>query len=289
MKAISGIMLTLLLICMLILAFHVQPFAAGGNVFIRGEVGDLSATSISTLNNIAYESDVDIVVRGAGPARMRVPDPYFEMIMPVVALVWNNGTKTETFEVSIFYDTTLIGMSTVTLDAGEWQSDRSTVSFSWDLEVLPNGAYTISANASVLLGETDTLDNYFLDGDVRRTFDGDVTADGIVDASDLFDLGKAYGSTTLSADINSDGIVDFTDYSLFAIAYLTTPEDPNWNPYADLDNDGDVDWEDFSDFALYFGEKVGSLGWNPHADIDANNEIGASDLSELSKNYGKTV
>ncbi len=276
----------LLLACILTLAFNVQPFAAGRNVFVRGEAGDLSATSISYLNNIASESDVDIVVRGAGPARMRIPDPYFGMIMPVVALVWNNGTKTETFEVSIFYDTTLIGTSTVTLDAGEWQPPRSIVSFSWDLEALPKGAYTISANASVLPGETDTLDNYFLGGDVRKAFDGDVTADGIVDAHDLFDLSKAYGSTTLLGDINSDGIVDFTDYGLFGTAYQTTPEDPNWNPYADLDNDGDVDSDDFLDFALAFGLK-GSVNWNPYADMNADNEIDAFDLYIINKNYGR--
>ena len=283
MKILSGIMLTLLLLaCILTLAFKVQPFAAGRNVFVRGEAGDLSISSMSILNNIASESDVDIVVRGAGPARMRIPDPYFGMIMPVVALVWNNGTKTETFEVSIFYDTTLIGTSTVTLNAGA----DTPVSFTWNLGVLPDGVYTISANASVLPGETDTLDNYFLGGEVRKAFDGDVTADGIVDAYDLFDLSKAYGSTTLLGDINSDGIVDETDLGLLWIAYGSNSGDPDWNPYADLDNDGDVDVWDFDDLAYYFLKK-GSTNWNPYADMNADNEIDAFDLYIINKNYGR--
>lgn len=283
MKILTEIMLTLLLLaCILTLAFNVQPFVAGRNVFVKGEAGDLSATSISFLNNIASESDVDIVVRGAGPARMRIPDPYFGMIMPVVALVWNNGTKTETFDVSIFYDTTLIGTSTVTLNAGA----DTLVSFTWNLGVLPDGVYTISANASVLPGETDTLDNYFLGGDVRKAFDGDVTADGIVDAYDLFDLSKAYGSTTLSWDINSDGIVDYTDAGLLRIAFNSKSGDPNWNPYADLDNTGTVDRYDFQLLAMYLG-LTGSPNWNPYADMNADNEIDAFDLYIINKNYGR--
>jgi len=54
------------------------------------------------------------------------------------------------------------------------------VSIHWDLEPLPNGVYTISANASVLPGETDTADNFFVNGDVLKTIFADVTGDADV-------------------------------------------------------------------------------------------------------------
>lgn len=225
----------------------------------------------------------DVAVLGAGPARMRIPDPFFGTTMPVVAVVENQGMKTQTFDVSIFYDTTLIGTSTVTLDAGATE----TVSFDWDLGALPNGVYTISANASVVPEETDTTDNCFIGGEVRKTFDGDVNADGIVDAYDLFDLSKAYESTTLSEDINSDGIVNYADYGLWMIAFGSEPGAPNWNPYADLDNNEIINVNDGTLLIFAFGE-TGSPNWNPYADMNADNEVGASDLTVLSQNYGRT-
>ena len=229
-------------------------------------------------------SPYDIAVIAAGAARMRIPDPFFGTIMPVVALVENQGTETETFDVSIFYDTTLIGTETVTLDAGS----MDTVSFDWNLGALPEGAYTISANASVVTGETNEEDNYFLDGEVRKTFDGEVTADGIVDAFDLFDLSKAYGSTTLSEDINGDGIVDYVDFGLLMIAFGLEEGDPGWNPYADIDDSGSVNIDDYFNLAVAFGQP-GSPNWNPYADMNADNKVDTSDLFNLTQNYGKSA
>ena len=227
----------------------------------------------------------DVAVLGAGPARMRLPDPFFGMIMPVVAVVENQGAWTTTFDVTIFYDATVIGTSTVTLDAGE----TTTVSFSWPRPPRPppDGAYTISANASIVgteIVETDPADNNFVNGEARKTFEGEVNADGIVDDSDLFELSESYGSTTLSEDINSDGIVDYTDYGLWQIAMLTG----TWNPYADIDDSGLVDIIDFFLWTAAFGQ-TGSPNWNPYADMNADNKIDASDLCDLSENYEKSA
>ncbi len=277
MKALLGMMLALMLIGTLTLAFDVQPVNTIETIYLRTD------ESVNSYAPLMYTYDV--CVNGTGPARIRVPDPYFGMIIPVFAAVENQGSSIEDFKVRLFYDTTLIGELTM---SNVQPGYERVWSLSWDMQALPNGVYTISANASTLPGETDTADNYLVGGTVRKTFYGEVTGDEIVDAYDLFDLSKAYGSMTLSADINSDGTVDMTDYYLLweanyriYLGYL------DWNPYADLDKDGDVDWVDFGDFATVFGWKA-SVNWNPYADMNADNKIDAFDIFNVSKNYGKT-
>ena len=56
---------------------------------------------------------------------------------------------------------------------------------------------------------------------------GDVNGDGTVDASDLFDLIKAYGSK---------------------------PGDDNWNPNCDLNNDIKIDASDLFDLSKNYGK-----------------------------------
>ncbi len=63
----------------------------------------------------------------------------------------------------------------------------------------------------------NTIDNIFIDGKVHVKIPGDVSGDGVVDASDLFALGKAYGSKlgdlswNLDCDFNRDDKVDASD------------------------------------------------------------------------------
>lgn len=42
---------------------------------------------------------------------------------------------------------------------------------------------------------------------------------------------KAQGTP---GDLNDDGNVDLADLAILALAYGSTPADPNWNPAADL-------------------------------------------------------
>jgi hypothetical protein len=52
------------------------------------------------------------------------------------------------------------------------------------------------------------------------------------------------------ADFYGDGIVDFTDYSIFAAAYLSEPNDENWNQDCDISQPADniIDTLDFAWF-----------------------------------------
>jgi hypothetical protein len=63
-----------------------------------------------------------------------------------------------------------------------------------------------------------------------------------------------------------DGVVDFEDLMIFALAYGSTPSDPNWNPVCDiaseggvLEPDGVIDFEDLMIFALHYGENECTL------------------------------
>ena len=71
----------------------------------------------------------------------------------------------------------------------------ATISFTWNTTGVAEGNYTTGAVADTVPGETDTTDNTFVYGWVVVTILGDVTGDGVDDASDLFDLSKNYGKT----------------------------------------------------------------------------------------------
>jgi len=72
--------------------------------------------------------------------------------------------------------------------------------------------------------------------------------------------------TSLIGDFGGPGgspdcVVDFEDLMIFALAYGSTPSDPNWNPLCDIGSpggslvpDGVIDFEDLMIFAMHYGE-----------------------------------
>jgi len=81
----------------------------------------------------------------------------------ITVVVGNEGTQAETFNVTVYYDDTVIDTQTVTNLA---PVSETTLNFTWDTTDVAPGEYTISANASVVEGETDTADNTLIDGTV---------------------------------------------------------------------------------------------------------------------------
>jgi hypothetical protein len=142
----------------------------------------------------------------------------------------NQGLVTETFNVTLYANGTEIGKLTgIVLPSG----NSATLTFVWNTTGFVKGPYTMSAVASTVEGETDTVDNTFSDGVVIVTIQGDVDGDGDIDAIDLADLSDAYGST---------------------------PELPNWNATCDIDGDNLVDIFDLFNLGKNFGEAMYSLG-----------------------------
>jgi len=106
----------------------------------------------------------------------------------------------------------------------------TTLVFTWNTTGVAQSNYTISAYAvPILYEEIDRADNNYGNGVVKVTIPGDDDGDGDVDASDLFDLSKAYGSE---------------------------PGDDNWNPNCDLNNDGKVDASDLFDQSRNYGKMI---------------------------------
>jgi hypothetical protein len=132
----------------------------------------------------------------------------------VSATAANRGDFTETFNVTIYANTTEIETREIVLSSGT----STTLTFTWNTSGFAYGNYTISAYAWPARGETSVSDNTFKDGWVLVTISGDVNADRRVDLKDVFAVGKAYGSAAGDSrykpnlDINGDGKIDLKDY-----------------------------------------------------------------------------
>jgi hypothetical protein len=89
-----------------------------------------------------------VVVRGLGASiNVTVGDP---------------GDFTETFNVTLYANTTAIGTQTVTLSSG----NEATITFTWNTTGAVFGYYTMWAYATPVPGETITADNTLIDGSI---------------------------------------------------------------------------------------------------------------------------
>jgi len=135
----------------------------------------------------------------------------------------NKGDSIETFNVSVYANTTIIQTQTVTLPV----RGSTIITLIWDTtDVAKKGNYTISANATIVPGETNKADNTYIDGMVM---------------------------VTPAPDLNLDGVIDIEDIVIVAIAFESRPGYPDWNPIADINCDGIIDIADIVMVAIFFG------------------------------------
>lgn len=164
----------------------------------------------------------DIAVTNVTPSETVVGQGY---CMNITVTVENQGDLPETFDVTAYYDDTLIETKTViNLPSGE----EATLTFTWDTTGVAKDDYTITAQAATVPGETDTTDNAHTNGIVLVTIPGDVNGDRTVD---VFDVGVVssrwypgppvgplgYGP---NADIDNDGAVNMIDVALINAHWL---------------------------------------------------------------------
>jgi hypothetical protein len=99
----------------------------------------------------------------------------------------------------------------------------TTITFTWDTTSFTKGNYNIKAYATPITDDTDTNDNTCQDGPVLVTIAGDVNGDRIVNAFDLYLLGRSYGATppnwNPNADINNDQIINKPDLQIISQNY----------------------------------------------------------------------
>jgi len=133
----------------------------------------------------------------------------------------NQGDFTETFNVTLYVNTTVIENQTV----NNLPNGTSTnLTFTWNTTDFAYGNYIISAVADTVPSETYTADNTLVDGTVQVRIIGDIDGDGDVDFTDFYLFIGVYPSNPASdprADLDGDGDVDFTDFYLFTGHYPT--------------------------------------------------------------------
>jgi len=161
-----------------------------------------------------------VAIFSVTPSKVAV---YQGQTVSIEVVAQDHGTNAETFTVRCYGNSSLIGSQAISLAPGQLYP----ISFSWNTSSTTLGTYTLSAEASVVAGETNTDDNTYIDGTVHVKVFGDVNGDGNVDASDLFDLSKAYGSKL---------------------------GDPNWNLDCDFNRNNKVDASDLIDLSKNYGE-----------------------------------
>jgi uncharacterized protein (DUF736 family) len=132
-------------------------------------------------------------------------------------MVFNYGNDTETFDVTLYANTTEIETWEITLSS----ENSTTITFTWNTSGFAR-AYVISANVTILPDETDTADNTFIYGIVKVSCLGDLNGDYTTDGQD-YQLVKIAipsipnSSQERNADLNDDGVIDGQDFQIVKI------------------------------------------------------------------------
>jgi hypothetical protein len=169
--------------------------------------------------NIVSPPTHDVAVVDVTSSKTVIGQGYGTEIEVTVA---NQGTFSETFNVTAYADTTAIGTQQV---SGLNAMDQTTLMFTWNTSEPAYGNYTLSAYAWPVPNETNTANNNCTEGVITLTIPGDLNGDFKVSLADLVLLANAYGSEPFdvkwnpNADMNGDGIVDRADLVILAIHY----------------------------------------------------------------------
>jgi len=146
-----------------------------------------------------------------------------EFTLHINITVQNEGNKIEAFDVTTYANTTVIQTKNITLTSG----NSTTITFTWNTTSFAKGNYSVSANVTILPGETDTADNTLVDSWVFVTIPGDCDGDRDVDIYDIVCMAGIYG---------------------------VSKPDPRYDPNCDIDGDGDIDIYDIVAAAGHYGE-----------------------------------
>jgi hypothetical protein len=158
----------------------------------------------------------DVAVTDVTPSKTVVGQGYNIDINVTVA---NQGDDPETFNVTFYSNTTVIGIQKLN---GVLNGTSTVLTFTWNTIGFAYGNYTISAVADTVPDETNTANNSFTDGEIYVSIPGDINRDGMVDVFDATILANACGSSlgnprwNTDADLNQNGVVDVFDFTILA-------------------------------------------------------------------------
>jgi parallel beta-helix repeat protein len=185
-----------------------------GTYYIIGRIGGPSGTYYGTISMIETFSPIWITIfqpLSFVPLKTVVGRGCD---LPLNVVITNIDDSTETFNVTLCVNTTVIGTET---DVNIPNGTSKTLSFAWDTASFDLGYYKVNALAGNLTAGSSIV----------LTIPGDVDGDFGVELADLVLIAKAYGSR---------------------------PTDSNWNPNADIDGNGVVGLSDLVTAAKYYGQ-----------------------------------
>jgi len=195
-----------------------HAYAGKGTYTVTLTVTDDDGASTSTNATKTILNRPDIAVINVTTSKTVVGQGFS---LTINATVTNQGDYTETFNVTVYANTTIIEIKTVTLTSG----NSTTLTFKWNTTGFAKGKYTLKAIADTITGETDIEDNTYVDGIVQVVMPGDINADGKVSIYDLREVAKAYGSKIgepkydPNADITCDGKINIYDLRILSKNY----------------------------------------------------------------------
>jgi len=166
--------------------------------------------------------DISLLEAAANPRAV-----YAGQIVNITVTAKNLGNVTESFNVTVLYNTTTIGIEpNIQLAPNE----NTTLTFSWNTTGLPEcHMYIIRAEASTVPNEIDMDDNILVIGAVKIKRLGDINGDNQIDICDVVSIASIYGCR--------EG-------------------EPNWNPFADIAPPyGKIDIFDLVTCTYHYGER----------------------------------
>jgi hypothetical protein len=173
------------------------------------------------LNGIVYILPHDVAITNVIPSKIIVGQG---LTAKIDVSILNKGNFTETFNVTVYANTTAIQTETLTLTSGS----STTIPFTWNTTGFAKGNYTISAYAEPVSGETDTAHNTCTDGAVTVTVPGDVDGDFDVDILDVVKITSIYAAKLgdppfkPNSDIDGDGTITILDVVICTSHYAQT-------------------------------------------------------------------
>jgi parallel beta-helix repeat protein len=131
--------------------------------------------------------------------------------------VMNYHTYTETFNITVYANTTIIAtLTSITLPGG----DSTNITLTWNTTGFAYGNYTTSVYVWPVPGETYTADNTFIYGKITVTIPGDVDGNFLVSIFDVVKITSCYGKIggdplfNPNADIDGNGVINIFDIVL---------------------------------------------------------------------------
>jgi hypothetical protein len=188
-------------------SFYVEssPAVARGIVYVGSDDGRVYAFGL------AIGLVRDVAVTNVSPYKTIIGQGYSDSVNVTAA---NLDAYTETFNVTLYANTTAIATQTTTI-----ASERSiAIVFAWNTTDFAKGNYTMWAYAAPVSGETNTANNTVkADVQVEVTIPGDVDGNHVVNIQDIVKIASIYGLKrgnplfNPNCDLNNEGRITILD------------------------------------------------------------------------------